>query len=327
MQSNALDSLMTLAESVETPLSLEQFHDEVNRTFHRFEAEVYDEAHWDLWNDLPQQINSLVDDVLPKLDTQRVRVADVGCGTGLGSIMLMGSQLGSRIAEMHLVDTSAAMLDLALRRDWHVPVSTREGTIDQLPSGSFDLVLVSSVLHHIPDLRSFLRHVDRVLTPGGVFMHLQDRNSETLDDPVLRDRIAVVATSLNRQAKLRRLKPSRVLGKIKRTISGEKPETYFDRINKDLLARRIISRPMTADELWSITDIQLNFAGGISITEMRDHLPTFELVNARTYAFFGSLPSKLPRRFRPKEDALIRAGAMHGYQLSGVWVKTSTGTV
>ena len=48
-----------------------------------------------------------------------------------------------------------------------------DGTLDEV-DGTFSLVLIVSVLHHIPDYVSFLDRVTRLLAPNGSLLSLQD---------------------------------------------------------------------------------------------------------------------------------------------------------
>jgi len=59
-------------------------------------------------------------------------------------------------------------------------------TAIDLPDGSFDGVLCSHVLEHIPDDRRAMREIRRVLTPGGwalLLVPLQPSRETTLEDP------------------------------------------------------------------------------------------------------------------------------------------------
>lgn len=92
-------------------------------------------------------------------------VADLGCGSGVFTAMM-------REKGFHCfgVDISHAMA--ALGRKLHPNVSFFQGDCEVLPisTGSLDGVLLSGVIHHLPDPALCAREVYRVLRPGGVFM-------------------------------------------------------------------------------------------------------------------------------------------------------------
>ena len=97
------------------------------------------------------------------------RVLDVGCGTGdflrvLAPLVAPGTAVG--------IDLSETMIAEAQRRTSGSTsnVSFRVGNALDLPfdSGSFDRVLATQVLLHIPDPWAALAEVCRVLTPAGL---------------------------------------------------------------------------------------------------------------------------------------------------------------
>jgi glycosyltransferase involved in cell wall biosynthesis/ubiquinone/menaquinone biosynthesis C-methylase UbiE len=92
------------------------------------------------------------------------RVLDCGCGMGF-YLMAMGKL---RRLELVGLDQDVDRLDCAQRE--HVPATLVSGDIHHLPfdDASFDKVLMSEVLEHLPDDRAALREVYRVLKPGGI---------------------------------------------------------------------------------------------------------------------------------------------------------------
>ncbi len=92
------------------------------------------------------------------------RVLDAGAGAGL----LFKYELKGRVAEIVGVDLDPRVetnpqLDRGVCSDMgSIPVS----------DGYFDLVISRAVLEHISDPDSFLREINRVLKPGGMFLFL-----------------------------------------------------------------------------------------------------------------------------------------------------------
>ncbi len=99
-------------------------------------------------------------------------VLEVGCGTGLLSRALIGSQEAHDIV---LTDASADMLratrthldQAGLLSTNRLTFATHSGTEPCFRDSAFDTCVGSSVLHHIADVRGFLANVFRWLKPGG----------------------------------------------------------------------------------------------------------------------------------------------------------------
>ncbi|MEU4225621.1 class I SAM-dependent methyltransferase [Nonomuraea sp. NPDC026600] len=96
------------------------------------------------------------------------RVLDVGCGTGyLSRILAPVVMPGGHVTGL---DPSTAMIEYATR---HAPANCAyvvgEGQDMPFPDGSFDLVISSLAVHHIPAgaRPEALRQMFRVLRPGG----------------------------------------------------------------------------------------------------------------------------------------------------------------
>jgi SAM-dependent methyltransferase len=319
------DSLIPFAEIMRrhgVRCSAAEFHAAVNVTFHRFESEVYDQLHSDMWESLPQQIALLAEDCLKGGAPYRMRMLDIGCGTGLATDLLLRSALGPRIAEVDLLDTSATMLARAhaRRERWGKPGKTVEGLLPTLVGRqSYDLIITCSVLHHIPDIPAFLRAVAG-LQDGlkeALFLHLQDPNGDFLDDPQLAQRSALVSNGKPPEW-IARLAPSRVLGRLIRELKGEQGKDYLSKTNQELLKNGVVSDPLSVDEIFAITDIHVR-DGGISIERINGWLPDYDLAAHRSYAFFGVLRSHLPRELQAQEDQLIHDGALNGEHVAAAW--------
>ncbi|ALV30926.1 methyltransferase domain-containing protein [Streptomyces sp. CdTB01] len=108
------------------------------------------------------------------------RVLDVGCGTGYLT-RRMAARVGPDGAVTG-VDPSTPVLDYARRKKQHpggAPCTYREGIAEalDLPDASFDTVVTSLMLHHLPEeLRpAALREMHRVLRPGGRLLVVEFR--------------------------------------------------------------------------------------------------------------------------------------------------------
>jgi len=92
------------------------------------------------------------------------KVADLGCGSGVFTGLLQ--QMGYKAIGL---DISAKQLTIA--RSKYPSISFLEGDVEDLPFPSEDLdgVLLSGVVHHLPDPARCAAEVFRVLKAGGFF--------------------------------------------------------------------------------------------------------------------------------------------------------------
>lgn len=302
----------------------EDFHALVNVTFHKFESEVYDELHRDMWESLPEQFQLLAGDYLRKAPAVRegLRVLDIGCGTGLASDCLLKTELGRRIGSIDLLDTSRSMLDRASQRaqSWNRPFRCLEGLLDSVkPPAAYDVIVSCSVLHHIPDIPVFLKTMRSLQANGGAFIHLQDPNGDFLGDSELNARMKNADEELSPPES--RFSPHRICSRLYREITGKQRRDYIARTNRELMEKGTIKSRLTAPELFSITDIHVHDGHGVSISQLRELLPDYGLISQRTYGFMGRLEYSLPEHFRTVEREEIAAHALNGFHLGAVWIR------
>ncbi|HEY0045738.1 MAG TPA: class I SAM-dependent methyltransferase [Flavobacterium sp.] len=322
--------LKPLMKKVGCRASAEEFQDRVNVVFHDFEAAHYDVHHSDMWDSLKDQIDLLVADVLTFFGyvPSRLQLLDIGCGTGLSTQLLLQSKLGPEIVHISLLDSSPNMLKQAELKatKWNKPYKLINGYLSSV-TDTFDVVIISSVLHHIPDLKIFLQQVDSVIRAGGILIHLQDPNGDYLADPdyVMRKQEYDLHKENRKGSSAKSLIPKPILRYINRLLNRK---DYIDRINDQLLKEGTITKRMSADEIWSVTDIHVETPSetknkGISIKFLTEQLVNFDLVSLRSYAFYGDLKSSLPEPYREREQGYINTAQINGRNIAGVWVKKS----
>jgi ubiquinone/menaquinone biosynthesis C-methylase UbiE len=317
-------SLVPLMKKYGVRCSSSEFYELVNLHFHAAESLVYDEIHRGMWQSLPRQFELLTDDCAVVEPKGRLRVLDIGCGTGLSAELFLKTRLGSATSEIHLLDTSKEMLRIASGRaqSWPVPVTSYCGKVSDLPAGQlFDIILACSVLHHIADLRSFLNEVSKRQSACGLFLHFQDPNADNADDPDHLSRLAeyeIGRPSPSRTSFFRRLTPRRIYRRALRQFTGR--QDYIGKTNRSLMRAGIIKREMSESDIWLVTDIRVSpMTKGISLQALKSMLPRYELVSCRTYEFFGYVGDHLPEPFRTREDQLIHDRSLTGGQVAGVW--------
>jgi SAM-dependent methyltransferase len=328
----AYQSIVPLQQRKSTLTDVKLFHEAINVTFHNIEAKYYDRLHRDMWNDLRAPLELLVADLLADGGwlPGSVRLLDIGCGTGLATELLLGTCLGTQITEITMLDTSSEMLQYAAGRagKWGRETFFHEGGIESLPQQDFGLVMISSVLHHIPDLTAFMQTVGEKLKDGGILITIHDPLSEAIAGPCYQQRAA--AYRLDRTAKRASFFPRLYFG-LKRRIKARRTPDFIAEINTALLQKGVIHTPMTEVELWSVTDINvedLPYAqqAGISIQWLAAQMTTFRRISFRTYGFFGRMPGDLDRTYRREEFRLYSEGDLNGRNFGSVWKKITDRT-
>ena len=300
----------------------EEFHAAVNVAFHEFESQVYDQIHANMWESLPLQFALLVDDCLRAYPNapQKIRLLDIGAGTGLASHCLLQTPIGQRIVTIDLLDTSKSMLEQAISRSasWKVPVRSRLGLIDDLPAENlYDMIVTCSVLHHVPDLRAFFARIREHQAPGGIFLHLQDPNFELLDKADSEKTGGAVKKTLLEQ--VLRFTPRRIWARIIRQLAGIQGEDYVSKTNRALIEAGFITEPLKVADLYAITDIHVSNGKGIRFEAVQRWLPDYVCLSRRSYGFFGKLWSDLPPNLKAEEERLSRENNLDGNHVAAAW--------
>lgn len=96
-------------------------------------------------------------------DARDLHVLDIGCGTG------RSRRIYARQAAFYAgIDLSRGALRLARQRFGDSSWLQADGSRLPFRDDAFDIVALSSVLHHVPDMPSVLASAKRVLRPGGL---------------------------------------------------------------------------------------------------------------------------------------------------------------
>lgn len=131
-------------------------------------AEDYDRKYHapQVYRGMDERLARIIEEAAGERGGAPLHLLDLGCGPGSLTPFLR------RIpgAQILGVDLSAEMIRYARLR--YPEVEFRIGDIEALdcPDGSFDAVLCSGMLHHLPRLDDALREIRRVLRPGGVLI-------------------------------------------------------------------------------------------------------------------------------------------------------------
>jgi SAM-dependent methyltransferase len=113
-------------------------------------------------------IRRLWTEVLGGYVERGAEVLDLGCGTGIYSVML-AEELDATVTG---VEPSARMRDVAERENAHPRVRYLDGAAERIPlaEASVDAALLSYVVHHMDDRDAGAAELARVVRPGGLVL-------------------------------------------------------------------------------------------------------------------------------------------------------------
>jgi ubiquinone/menaquinone biosynthesis C-methylase UbiE len=310
-------------------VSAREFQRAVNVLFHDVEAAHYDKLHREMWESLQPIFDRIATDI-HRISSQGTawNLADVGCGTGLATALLLNTSLASRISSLQMVDTSEEMLSRCRARSsaWGLPAEFVRDQIDALPDASADILVTCSVLHHIPEIISFCRQVRRVVKPGGFYIHVHDQRQGAMDSSDVVERSARLTEIRNQQRSRVAFLPFRIIRSALARVRRRFKTNYLDEVNGRLIAAGFIKTPLTPGEIWSITDLHVgdlpySASDGVGVDELAVALTDFDCVSLRTYGFFGVLASNLPAELASEERQLIDRSSPDGVFLAGTWMR------
>ena len=154
--------------------------------------------------------------------SQPIRILDYGCGTAT-LLRLLVSKASN--ASLSGCDISAGMLahaktvwpQSAPKPDLHL----QQGAATGLPGSSFDLIVISAVLHHVPldERAGVYAEIKRLLRPGGKIVVFEHNPF----NPVTR--YVVARTPIDKNAIL--LTPNEVVGSLTKLSFGQVKTKYL----------------------------------------------------------------------------------------------------
>ncbi len=97
------------------------------------------------------------------------RILEVGCGRGYSLPVIIDHLHPSKIVAFDLDEEELKEAEKLKKEEGmeNVEIKKLDATSLPFPNASFDLVLISAVLHHIKDWRKAVDEASRVLAPGG----------------------------------------------------------------------------------------------------------------------------------------------------------------
>lgn len=140
-----------------------------NIVIHDRIAQIYDVRHGEIFNDIEQKrLRTALNFALSLIQTDSSRVSALDVGSGSGNLSRHLLDIG---LDVTAADVSQGFLDLVEHRFSGKPITTVKlngRDLSNIPSSSYDIVAIYSVLHHIPDYIAAIEEMARVCNIGGV---------------------------------------------------------------------------------------------------------------------------------------------------------------
>jgi 2-polyprenyl-3-methyl-5-hydroxy-6-metoxy-1,4-benzoquinol methylase len=159
---------------------LEQKIIQANIELHQKEARFYDRIHPEIFCKSEQNlIKNVLNQALAEIKQDKIKALDLGAGTGnITSKLLENEKVESIVA----VDLSKEMLDELDKKAGINPklkMATKPADVFLMDDeAQYDLITISSVLHHLPDYFQTIATVLEKLNKGGVFIIFHEPTSE-----------------------------------------------------------------------------------------------------------------------------------------------------
>ncbi|HDQ23194.1 MAG TPA: class I SAM-dependent methyltransferase [Candidatus Uhrbacteria bacterium] len=153
---------------------------DANIELHKKSAKHYDKIHPEIFNKKEQGlINHVLAQVLAKIKLEKIKVLDLGAGTGNIALKLLNNP---RIESIIAVDLSKEMLDeLEKKAAVNSKLKIANKPADEFLADNednYDLITISSVLHHLPDYFGTIELILKKLAPGGVLVIFHEPTGE-----------------------------------------------------------------------------------------------------------------------------------------------------
>ena len=159
---------------------LEQKIIQANIELHQKEARFYDQIHPEIFNKSEQNlIKNILSQALGQIKKDKINFLDLGAGTGNITLKLLDNE---KVASVVAVDLSKEMLDELDKKVSANPklkIANKPADIFLMDDDEkYDLIVISSVLHHLPDYFKTIATVLEKLDEGGVFIIFHEPTGE-----------------------------------------------------------------------------------------------------------------------------------------------------
>lgn len=138
----------------------------------------------------PGYVNALVQEWLPALDgvveklKAGAKVADVGCGHGLSTILMAQAFPKSQFTGYDFHPGSIAAASAHARAHDVANVTFQVGRAQDFPEKGFDLIACFDCLHDMGDPEAAAAHIHKALADGGTWMVVEPMAGDTIEENI-----------------------------------------------------------------------------------------------------------------------------------------------
>ena len=324
--------LQSLMRRCGLSIAEQEFITIVSNTYHELEAPIYDRQHEEIYSQVPPMMDLLLEKILRVTGDRKLRILDMGCGTGFASQVILG-RARDLIQQVVCADISPHMLGACRAKLASTPevrfhlgdVASLQGMHDQ-----FEIVMTCSVVHHVKDIQSFFSALLRLITPGGFYMMLHEPSRRFYRNPICNEVYERYRDAAKRRALLRLFSPSAYVRKLRRLLLGWQSFSIEHETARLLIERNIVHCHLTTREVRQLVDIHVppidegSFLVGLEgfdISELRStYLSDLNLVADHSYGFLGTFCERsAPYDWRRRARELSLEYPDDGACFSSLW--------
>lgn len=255
----------------------------INEIFHDQEAKYYDSRHLEIIDKRSENWQKIFSYSMDKLKKRHIKILDYGIGTGIITGFVI-KRLGiKRVEKVVGIDISQAMLQAAVKRLSFI--KNRLELIKITPGEKidldhkFDLIIINSVLHHLPEPESKLNELAKILEKNGILLVVHEPNVKYSKNFVLRNLFLLSWKIKNMFFKSR----------------DEDLDIITENTNKILLKEKIIEKFISKEDLQSVVDLHVpdtfgKLKQGVGINPYmlaKGFSKEFQIIHIETYRYFS----------------------------------------
>jgi ubiquinone/menaquinone biosynthesis C-methylase UbiE len=231
----------------------------INEIFHDIDAESYGKVHNEIFVEEVHRWQNVFSKFLPQSPK---KIIDFGCGTGFLESLL--SDYVHANDTLVCMDISHKMIEVVQSNTQNFPCAVVYSKIDGSfaePDTSVDVILLNSVLHHIPNYKEVLDSMVRSLKPNGLFFIGHEPNARFVQSSFLRKQYLLL-----KQLRLSVLLVWLRKIFVKKSLSATDTVSSINaKINEILLQEQRIDTPLQPAEISALIDIHSYTAGGMHL--------------------------------------------------------------